>query len=372
MATKNADYYDVLGVPRNASADEIKKAFRKLAMQYHPDRNQEDGAEARFKQIGEAYEVLADPEKRSRYDRFGHAGLEGFGAGRGFEGADMGGFGDIFDAFFGGATARRGREAQRGADRRIDVEISFENAAFGTEREIEIERIERCSRCAGSGSEPGSTPTRCDACEGSGQVRRVSRSFFGQFVNIAPCTQCRGEGTLVTDPCKDCRGNGRERKERKLRVSIPSGVADGSRMRLTGEGDTGTHGGPPGHLYVYISVTPHPDFERVEDDLIYMLAMNPAQAALGFEAQVPTLDGDPATVKVPAGTQGGKVFTLKGKGVPHLHRGGRGDLLVQADVQTPTELTEEQRELLKKLADTFGTPVGEEKGILGKIKDKLG
>ena len=372
MATKSADYYDVLGVPRGASADDIKKAFRKLAMQYHPDKNQADGAEARFKQIGEAYEVLSDPEKRTRYDRFGHAGLTGFDAGRGFDGQDMSGFGDIFDAFFGGATARRGREAQRGADRRADIEISFENAAFGAEREIEIDRIERCGRCAGSASEPGSAPKRCDACEGSGQVRRVSRSFFGQFVNIAPCTQCRGEGVLVTDPCKDCRGNGRERKSRKLRVSIPSGVADGSRMRLTGEGDTGLNGGPPGHLYVYIAVMPHPAFERVEDDLVYLLAMNPAQAALGFEAEVPTLEGETATVKVPPGTQSGKVFALRNKGVPHLHRGGRGDLLVRAEVQTPTDLTDEQRDLLKQLADTFGTPVGEDKGLLGKIKDVLG
>ena len=372
MATRNADYYDVLGVPRSASADDIKKAFRKLAMQYHPDRNQEDGAEARFKQIGEAYEVLSDEEKRSRYDRFGHAGLAGFDAGRGFDGADMSGFGDIFDAFFGGATARQGRQAQRGADRRIDIEISFEQAAFGTEREIDVERIERCSRCARSASEPGSKPARCDACEGSGQVRRVSRSLFGQFVNVAPCMQCRGEGELVTNPCRDCRGNGRERKSRKLRVSIPQGVSDGSRMRLTGEGDTGVHGGPVGHLYVYISVTPHPSFERIDDDLVYLLAMNPAQAALGFEAEVPTLDGDSATVKVPAGTQNGRVFTLKSKGVPHLHRGGRGDLLVRADVQTPMDLSEEQRELLKKLADSFGTPVGEDKSLLGKIKEKLG
>ncbi len=372
MATTNADYYDVLGLARGASADEIKKAFRKLAMQYHPDRNKEKGAEARFKQISEAYEVLSDPEKRSRYDRFGHAGLSGFDPGRGFEGADFGGIGDIFDAFFGGATARRGREAQRGADRRVDIEVTFEEAAFGVEREIEVDRVERCVRCAGSGSEPGSDLTRCATCEGSGQVRRVSRSFFGQFVNIATCSACHGEGRIITEPCRDCRGAGRERKTRRLTVSIPAGVADESRMRINGEGDTGTGGGPPGHLYVYITVQPHEFFQRDEEHLIYELKMNPAQAALGFDAAVPTLDGGDTGLKVPPGTQSGRVFTLKGKGIPRLHAGGRGDLRVVANVVTPTDLSDEQRELLMRLAETFGTPVGEDKGLFGKIKDALG
>jgi molecular chaperone DnaJ len=367
------DYYDVLGVSRGASADEIKRAFRRLAMQYHPDRNQEPEAEARFKRIGEAYEVLSDPEKRSQYDRYGHAGVNGFDFGRGFEGGDFGGIGDIFEAFFGGATARRGREAQRGQDRRADVEITFEEAAFGTEREIEVERIERCGRCAGAGSEPGSNPARCTTCEGTGQVRRVSRNVFGQFVNITACSKCRGEGRIVTDPCKECRGAGRERKKRALMVSIPAGIGDGSRMRLNGEGDTGLHGGPPGHLYVYIGVEEHPVFERHEEHLIYSLQMNPAQAALGFEASIPTLDDGDATLKIPAGTQSGRVFTLKGKGIPRLHDSGRGDLRVQANVVVPTDLSEEQRDLLKKLADSFGTPVSDGKGgILGKIKDKLG
>lgn len=371
MATTKTDYYEVLGVARNASADGIKKAFRKLAMEFHPDRNSEDGAEARFKQISEAYEVLSDQEKRSQYDRFGHAGMNGSDFGRGFEGGGMEGFGDIFDAFFGGTTARRSREAQRGQDRRVDIEISFEDAAFGTDREVEVGRVERCARCAGSGSEPGSTPVKCGTCEGAGQVRRVSRSFFGQFVNIAPCTQCRGEGRIVTEPCKECRATGRERKTRNLSISIPAGVGDGSRMRLNGEGDTGTHGGPPGHLYVYITVAAHAFFQREDENLIYELAMNPAQAALGFEAAIPTLEGEDATLKVPAGTQAGRVFSLKGKGIPRLHTNGRGDLLVLANVLTPTELTDEQRELLKKLAESFGTPVGGDKGILGKIKDAL-
>ncbi|TMG04858.1 MAG: molecular chaperone DnaJ [Chloroflexi bacterium] len=374
MATARHDYYDILGVSRNASAEDVKKAFRRLAMKYHPDRNKDDSAEARFKEIGEAYEVLSDPEKRTAYDRFGHAGLQGFDFGRGFDGADFGGFGDIFEAFFTGTTTgRRGREAQRGADRRIDIEIDFEMGAFGCEREIEVERVERCQRCAGSGGEPGSKSPRCATCEGSGQVRRVSRSFFGQFVNIATCPQCRGEGRTITNPCKECRGSGQERKQRKLSVKIPAGVSDGARMRLNGEGDVGAHGGRPGHLYVFIGVRPHPFFSREEDDLIYELEMNPAQAALGFEARVPTLEGDEVPMRVPGGTQSGHVFTLRGKGVPRLHTGGRGDLLVRASTVTPTDLTEEQRDLLQRLAESFGTPVANgDKSIFGKIKDALG
>lgn len=374
MATTKRDYYDVLGVPRNASTEEIKKAFRRLAMQYHPDRNKEDGAEARFKEISEAYEVLSDPEKRSAYDRFGHAGLQGFDFGRGFEGFDFGGFGDIFDAFFGGTATsrRRAREAQRGADRRVDIEIDFEEAAFGCEKEIKVERVERCRRCSGSRSEPGSQPLRCQVCDGTGQVRRVSRNFFGQFVNIATCTRCQGEGQIVSNPCRDCRGSGRERRLRTLSVKIPAGVSDGSRMRLSGEGDAGSNGGSPGHLYVYISVRPHPFFTRDEDDLIYDLEMNPAQAALGFEAEIPTLEGDTASLRIPPGTQSGRVFVLKGKGMPRLHGGGRGDLLVRASLVIPTNLTDEQRELFRKLAESFGTPVDSDKGIFGRIKDALG
>lgn len=370
MATTKTDYYEVLGVSRDADGVEIKKAFRRLAMEYHPDRNNEPGAEARFKEVSEAYEVLSDVDKRSTYDRFGHAGLNGTDFGRGFDGADMSGFGDIFDAFFGGAQTRRAREAQRGGDRRVDVTISFEEAAFGTEREIEVERIERCARCAGNGSEPGAQLIRCGACEGSGQTRRVSKSFFGQFVNIATCSACRGEGRIVTDPCKECRGQGRERKIRHHMASIPAGVSDGTRMRISGEGDVGVNGGGPGHLYVYISVEQHAFFEREEEHLIYELQMNPAQAALGFEAEIPTLDGEPSTLKIPAGTQSGRVFSLKGKGIPRLHAGSRGDLRVLASVLTPTDLTDEQRDLMKQLAESLGTPVGSDKGILRKIRGR--
>ncbi|MEE8370380.1 MAG: molecular chaperone DnaJ [Dehalococcoidia bacterium] len=373
MAQTKRDYYEVLGVPRGANGDEIKKAFRRLAMQYHPDRNSEQDAEARFKEIGEAYEVLSDTEKRAAYDRFGHAGLQGMEFGHPFEGVEFGGFGDIFDAFFGGGTSARQQQAQRGADRRLDIEVEFQEAAFGCEREIEIERVERCNRCAGAGSEPGAQPARCPTCEGSGQVRRVSRSFFGQFVNVATCTQCRGEGRIITNPCKDCRGSGRQREERTLLVNIPAGISDGSRMRLSGEGDVGSNGGPPGHLYVNINVQPHPLFQRDEDDLVYDLEMNPAQAALGYSAEIPTLDGDPTSLKVPAGTQNGRMFVLKGKGIPQLHGSGRGDLLVRSSVITPTDLDREQRELLYRLAESLGTPVPEaDKGILGKIKGALG
>ncbi len=371
-ATKR-DYYETLGVPRNASTEEIKKAFRRLAMRYHPDRNKEDGAEARFKEIGEAYEVLSDSEKRAAYDRYGHAGLQGFDFGRPFEGFDFGGFGDIFDAFFGGTTARRAREAQRGADRRIDVELDFQEAAFGCEKEIEVTRVDRCSRCGGNRAEPGSQLARCPSCDGTGQVKRVSRSFFGQFVNIATCPQCHGEGRIVRQPCKDCSGSGRRRHSHKLLVKIPAGVDDGSQMRLSGEGDVGVNGGSPGHLYVRMAMRPHPLFQRDEEDLIYDLELNLSQAALGCQAEIPALEGKPRALTMPAGTQSGRVFVLRGKGVPRLHGGGRGDLLVRVTVIVPTKLTEEQRELLLKLAESFGTPVSEDdKSILGKIKDALG
>jgi molecular chaperone DnaJ len=371
-ATKR-DYYEVLGVSRRASLEEIKKAFRKLAMEFHPDRNREDGAEARFKEIGEAYEVLSDAEKRAAYDRYGHAGLQGFDVGRGFEGFDFGGFGDIFDAFFGGSASRRAREAPRGADRRLDIEIGFEEAAFGVEKEIEIVRNERCPRCGGNRAEPGSQLARCASCEGTGQVRRVSRSFFGQFVNIATCTQCGGEGRIIKEPCKECKGAGRQRQTRTLLVKIPAGISDGAQMRLSGEGDVGARGGATGHLYLRIAVREHPYFQRDEEDLIYDLELNLPQAALGAELDIPTLDGKPHTLRVPPGTQSGRVFVLRGKGVPRLHSGGRGDLLVRVSVIVPTELSDEQRELLLQLAESFGTPVSEdEKGLLGKIKDALG
>jgi molecular chaperone DnaJ len=372
MATTKRDYYDVLGVPRNASTEEIKKAFRRLAMQYHPDRNKQAGAEERFKEVNEAYEVLSDPERRLAYDRFGHDGLRGFDPGRPFDGFDLGGFGDIFDAFFGGTGTRLRRQARRGNDLRSRLTIAFEEAVFGCEKQIEVTRTELCPRCGGQGNEPGSQLARCPACDGTGEVRRIQRSVFGQFVNVAVCQQCGGEGRIITDPCHDCRGSGRERHGRSLELKIPAGVNDGSQMRLRGEGNAGVNGGPPGNLYVDIHVEPHELFKRDNCDIIFDLPVNIAQAALGMQLKVPTLDG-PHSLKIPPGTQNGRVFVLKGKGVPSLRGQGRGDELVRVRVIVPTKLTPEQKRLLKDLDDTLGTPSDspDDKGLLGKIKDAL-
>ncbi len=376
MATnQKQDYYDVLGVARGASADELKKAFRRLAMQYHPDRNKEPEAEARFKEVNEAYEVLSDPERRSMYDRFGHAatqgGQEGFA--RGFDGFGFGGLGDIFDAFFGGANARTQRGPARGADVRRSTTIAFEEAVFGVEKEVEVQTAELCSVCNGLRAEPGTEPERCPACNGSGEVRRVQQSIFGQFVNVAACDRCRGEGRVVANPCKNCRGVGREKRKRKLSVKIPGGVDNGSQMRLTGEGEIGNHGGPRGNLYLQINVRPHEIFRREDDDLLVDLELNFAQVALGDEIAVPTIDGDPHELRVPAGTQTGEMFVVRGKGVPHLRGGGRGDMIVRANVITPKHLSKEQKDLLKQLAESMGTHVKpQEGGFMGKIKDALG
>jgi molecular chaperone DnaJ len=372
MATQQTDYYETLGVARTASADDIKRAFRRLAMQFHPDRNKQPGAEVRFKAINEAYEVLSDPEKRAAYDRFGHAGVNGMGE-RPFEGfGNFGGFGDIFDAFFGGTGTRTRRSAQRGRDLHEDVTIAFEQAAFGTETEIEVARLENCPICGGRGSEPGSQPERCPSCNGAGEVRRVQQSIFGQFVNVAACDRCHGEGRIITKPCTSCRGSGRERKQRKLVVKIPAGVESGSQMRLSGEGEAGTNGGGPGNLYVSIHVQEHPVFRREGDDLIYELPLNFAQAALGDEIEVPALEGK-VSLKIPAGTQSGKVFQLRDKGVPHLRGGGRGDELVRVRVITPTTLNREQRKLMEQLSASLGQAVApqEDKGFLGRIREEF-
>lgn len=372
MATQQTDYYEILGVSRTASAEEIKRAFRRLAMQYHPDRNRDHGAEAKFKEVNEAYEVLSDPDKRAAYDRFGHAGVNGMGE-RPFEGfGNFGGFGDIFDAFFGGA-ARTRRGAQRGRDLHDTITISFEEAAFGVEKEIEVTRLENCTICGGRGSEPGSQPERCPSCNGAGEVRRVQQSIFGQFVNVATCERCHGEGRVITKPCKECRGAGRERRQRKLRVKVPAGVDNGSQMRLSGEGEAGSNGGGPGNLYLAITVEPHALFERDGDDLIFDLPINFAQAALGDEVEVPTLEGK-SSIKLAAGTQSGRVVQLKEKGIPHLRGGGRGDELVRVRVITPQNLTKEQRKLLEQLSSSLGKAVmpQEDKGFFDRIKDALG
>lgn len=377
MATdQKQDYYDVLGVPRNASPDDLKKAFRKLAMQFHPDRNSEPGAEARFKQVNEAYEVLADPEKRAMYDRFGHAGAQGGADGfaRGFEGFGFGGLGDIFDTFFGGAQSRGQRGPSRGADVRRTMTLTFEEAVFGIERDIEVQTPELCSVCNGLRSEPGFEPERCSQCNGSGELRRVQQSIFGQFVNVVMCDRCRGEGRVVTHPCKNCKGLGREKRKRKLQVKIPGGVDDGSQMRLSGEGEIGNHGGPRGNLYIQLHVKPHDLFRRDADDLVLDLDLNFAQVSLGDEVEVPTIDGDGHELRIPAGTQTGETFVVRGKGVPHLRGGGRGDMLVHVNVTTPKHLSKEQKDLLKQLAASMGSEVKpqEDRGFMGKIKDALG
>ena len=362
MQQTRRDLYEVLGLDRTASTDAIKRAFRRLAMEYHPDRNKEPGAEERFKEISQAYEVLSDPEKRQTYDRFGIVGDRGYDAFSGF-----GGLGDIFDSFFGGTFTQQRRGPQRGGDLRYAMTIDFVEAVFGCEKEVEITRSEMCQECRGLGSAPGSDPVRCDACGGTGQVRRVQQSVFGQFVNIAGCERCRGEGRIVTNPCRVCRGSGSERRTRTLVVKIPAGVDDGSQLRLSGEGEAGTRGGSSGNLYVALRVRPHKVFTRDEDDIIQQFDLNIAQAALGARVTVTTLEG-PEEIEIERGVQTGDIVRLRGRGAPRLRRGGRGDMIVQLNVAVPTSLNAEQKKLLHQLAESFGTPAGDGKGFLGKIK----
>ena len=296
--------------------------------------------------------MLCDPEKRAAYDRYGHSGAEGF-FGQGFEGFDFGGFGDIFDTFFGGATTAGRPTAQQGADLHYRLSISFKEAALGCEKELKITRTENCSLCNGSGCKPGSQPSQCPNCKGSGRVRRVQRSIFGSFAHTAVCGQCRGEGKIITDPCPQCKGSGKEKQKRKISVKIPAGVDNNSRIRLKGEGEAGTRGGPPGDLYITLIVKEHEHFSRYRDDLLYELPLNFAQAALGTEVEVPTLNGK-TKLKVPAGSQTGQVFRVRGKGISHMRGMGHGDLLVTLFVATPDSLNEEQRRLLKELGKSLG------------------
>jgi len=377
------DYYDVLGVSRSASAEEIKRSYRKLVKQYHPDIYKGEDADSRIKEINEAYEVLGDPQKRARYDRYGHAGVSG-AAGAGGYGPAPGGFadvGDIFEEIFGaGFGFGRGGRRQgptRGADLRVDLTIEFEEAVMGTEKEIEVTRHETCPRCHGSGAEPGTHPMRCPTCNGMGQVRQRQQTIFGTFVNVSTCPRCKGAGEVVTTPCRECHGAGLVEVTRRLRVKIPAGVQEGTRIRLPGEGEPGKRGGQPGNLYVFISVKPHKLFKRVDDDILLELPINIAQAVLGAEVEVPTLDG-PKLVKIPAGTQPGKVLRLRGLGVPHLRGGGRGDMLITVDVHIPrqSELTEEQKELFYRLAETLEPmPVesrNEQGGFFDRMREALG
>ena len=374
MPTKR-DYYEVLGVNRGATEDEINKAFRKLAFQFHPDRNANADAESKFKEINEAHEVLTDPQRRRQYDQFGHqaagfdqaAGTAGFGGFAGF------GFDEIFETFFGAQARTSGaRRAQRGADLRVDLTLTFEEAVFGCERTIEVPRLDRCARCSGNGAEPGTQPSRCPTCKGSGELRRVQQSLIGQFVSVSVCDRCHGEGQVVLTPCQECHGTGRVRAAHRVLVSIPAGIDDGQQIRLPGEGESGNRSAPSGDLYVAISVTPHQSLKRQGVDLSYDLAVNVAQAALGDELDVPTAEGPPVRVKVPSGTQSGRVIRLREKGVPHIRASGRGDLLVRVRVVIPQNLSEEQRDLFARLSKTFGQEPHEDKGFFGKVKEVFG
>ncbi len=376
MTTSKRDYYEVIGVGRDASDEEIKRAFRKLALEYHPDRNRKVGAEERFKEINEAYQVLSDSKKRSAYDRFGHSGVNGNGS-TGFEGYEnFGGFGDIFDAFFGGGSRTQASSAIRGADLQYAMAIEFEKAVFGGEEEFDIQRIEVCSGCRGSRSAPGSSPAKCANCGGAGKVRRAHQSIFGQFVQVTACATCRGEGRIITDPCPTCSGVGRERRKRSLVVSVPAGIETGTHIRLTGEGEPGSYGGPPGDLYVSIRVNDHPIFTRQDDNLLYETSVNVAQAALGTTVTIPTLEGED-NLEIPAGTHSGRIFRLKGKGIVNLGRSRRGDQIVTVLVKTPQKLNEEQRLLFEALGKSLsgdGSPSdkGGGKGWSRKIRDAFG
>ncbi len=369
------DYYEVLGVSKSASEDEIKKAFRKMARKYHPDVNRDNPeAEEKFKEVNEAYEVLSNQERRAQYDQFGHAAFDGSGGGGGFGGA--GGFSDIFDMFFGGQSGFGfgGRQAgpEKGSDLRYDMEITFEQAAFGVETEIQIPRTEDCKVCNGTGAAPGTHPETCPQCKGSGHVRMVQNTPFGQMVNQRVCDRCRGEGKIVHSPCKECSGRGKVKAKRKIKVKIPGGVDHGSRLRVAHEGEAGMRGGPPGDLYVYIFVKQHKLFTREGTDVICEVPISFVQASLGDEIEVPTLDGK-VSLKVPEGTQSGTVFRLKERGIPYLRGHGRGDQHVRVKVLTPQKLNERQREILKEFAKVSGENINpEQKNFFKKVKDAFG
>jgi molecular chaperone DnaJ len=356
MATKQ-DYYSVLEVERAASKADIKKAYLKLARKYHPDVNKDQGAEARFKEVKEAYEILSDDDKRVAYDRFGHAAVNGNGGQGGFGGFGGAPFGagspfeDLFDSFFGGG---RQQGPPRGADLQTQVSIDFEEAIFGAQREINVTRLQTCPTCNGNRAEPGTQPVTCVACAGAGQVRRVQNTILGQFVTASPCERCRGEGVVIPSPCKNCGGEGRVRQTSQLNVTIPPGIEDDATLRLSGQGEAGPHGGGAGHLYVRVRVRTKKGFQRQGKQIHVEQVLDVAQAALGDEIDVPTVDG-PAKLKIPAGTQTGQTFRLRGHGAPdaRINGGDRGDQVVTVRVQTPTRLTDEQRELFERLGETF-------------------
>jgi len=378
------DYYEVLGVKKDASKSDLKKAFYKLAKKYHPDANPDDKeAEAKFKEANEAYQVLSDDEKRAQYDQLGPEAFEqatqgGGGAGQdpfgGFGGFGQGGFGgfeDIFGDIFGGGGRRQRQQngPQRGADMRFDMEISFEEAAFGVTKEIKITRDQQCEHCHGQGAEPGSSVETCSECHGTGYVRYAQQTMFGQMINERPCGKCHGEGKIIKNPCKKCYGKGTVKGSKPLTVKIPAGVDDGTRVRVADEGGAGQKGGPSGDLYVYLYVRPHKVFQRDGVNVICEVPINIVQATLGAEIQVPTLDGK-VTMKIPEGTQPGRVLRLKGRGIPSLRGGQRGDQLVRVKVIIPTKLNENQKEALRRFGEANeGNVNPEEKSFWDKVKD---
>jgi len=344
VATRK-DYYQVLGISPDASTEEVKKAFRRLAFECHPDRNHQEGSSDRFKEINEAYQVLSDAEKRAQYDRYDRLGYS-----RGFDGSDsfVSGFGDIFEAFFSGTTTTRTRVPERGTDLSCQTTVSFEQAAFGCEKGIDIVRAEKCTLCHGLGTAARNQTIRCPNCGGVGEIRRIQQTFFGRFVNRVVCERCYGEGTIFDQPCGQCRGTGKERKQRRLTVKVPAGVEDGVQLRLGSEGDVGMWGGRAGDLYIHVSVEQHEFFERQGNNILYELPVNFAQAALGDKIEVPTLNGT-VTLKIRPGTQAGETFRLKGKGIPYINRQGRGDQLVRVRLVTPEKLNRKQRRIFLEL-----------------------
>ncbi len=370
------DYYETLGVSRGATEGEIKSAFRRLARQYHPDVSQEANAEEKFKEINEAYAVLSNQEKRTAYDRFGHAGVQGAGGVPDWTTMDFSDIlGDLFGFGFGGfgRSSRRSPNApRRGADLQYRVHLKFDESVFGVDKEIEITRDEVCSTCRGSGAKPGTSPSRCSTCGGNGEVRRSQQTIFGSMVQVTTCPACNGKGEVNVSPCPTCSGSSQVRRSRKKVITIPAGVDTGTQIRLAGEGQPGANGGPPGNLYLVIQVQPHRYFRRRNDDILLDLNINIAQATLGDEVEVPTVDGE-ALLKIPEGTQPGKVIRMRGKGIPHLRSNGRGDQLVIVNVSIPTSVNPEQREIFETLGKSLGTEViPQERGFFDKLRDVLG
>ncbi|MBM7569614.1 molecular chaperone DnaJ [Aquibacillus albus] len=354
------DYYEILGVSKDASKDEIKKAYRKLARKYHPDVNKEEGADDKFKEAKEAYEVLGNEQKRAQYDQFGHAGAQGQGFGGGFGGAeDFGGFGDIFDMFFGGGRRRDPNAPRQGADLQYTMTLDFEEAIFGKDTDIQIPKEETCDTCHGSGAKPGTEPKTCSHCNGSGQLNMEQNTPFGRVVNKRVCHYCQGTGKMIEDKCNTCGGVGKVKKRKKIHISIPAGIDEGQQIRVSGQGEPGENGGPSGDLYVVIQITPHEFYQREGDHIFCEMPITFAQAALGDEIEVPTVHGK-VKLKVPAGTQNGKTFRLRGKGAPNVRGYGHGDQHVKIRVVTPTNLSDRQKELLREFNDISGNNPADE------------